>query len=320
MPAALLALGVALWGASIPQAQPAPPARLHAVRIQILSTMLSEDWIGEWGFSAIVEADGHRLLVDTGARPDTVLRNAQDLGVDLSTVTDVVLTHNHDDHTGGLLALRRTLKAKNPAALSRAHVAPGIFWNRPGPKGEGNTMIALRALYEAEGGRFVEHAEPAELFPGVWVTGPVPRPNPERNWSNLGRVRLPDGALVEDTIPEDQSVVLDTDRGLVLVSGCGHAGVVNTVEFARPRLRDAPLYAAIGGFHLFPLDDAKLAWTAEALKRAGLQQFVGAHCTGIEAVFRIREVAALSRRACVVGAVGAVFTLERGIEPGRLAQ
>ena len=57
--------------------------------------MLSEDWIGEWGFAAIVEADGHRLLVDTGARPDTVLKNAQDLGVDLSTVTDVVLTHNH---------------------------------------------------------------------------------------------------------------------------------------------------------------------------------------------------------------------------------
>lgn len=304
----------------MPESAPPEPARIHAVRIQVLSTMLSEDWIGEWGFAAIVEADGHRFLVDTGAHPDTVLRNAQDLGVDLSSVTDVVLTHNHEDHTGGLLALRRALKAKNPAALSRAHVAPGIFWSRPGPKGEGNTMVALRALYEAEGGRFVEHAGPGELFPGVWVTGPVPRPNAERNWSDLGQVRTPEGSLVEDTIPEDQSVVLDTDRGLVLVSGCGHAGVVNTVEFVRRRLRDAPLYAAVGGFHLFALDDAKLAWTAEALKRAGLRQFVGAHCTGIEAVFRVREGAGLARRACVVGAVGAVFTLDRGIEPGLLAQ
>jgi 7,8-dihydropterin-6-yl-methyl-4-(beta-D-ribofuranosyl)aminobenzene 5'-phosphate synthase len=319
MPAALL-LALALRGVSASPPQAAPPARIHAIRVQILSTMLSEDWIGEWGFAAIVEADGNRFLVDTGARPDTVLRNAEDLGVDLSSVTDVVLTHNHDDHTGGLLALRKALKAKNPAALSRVHVAPGIFWSRPGPKGEGNTMVALRAQYEAEGGRFVEHAEPAELYPGVWVTGPVPRPHPERNWSNLGRVRKPDGSLVEDTIPEDQSVVLDTDRGLVLVSGCGHAGVVNTVEYARSRLRDASLHAAIGGFHLFPLDDGKLAWTAEALRRAGLQQFVGAHCTGIEAVFRMREGAGLSRRTCVVGAVGAVFTLERGIEPGLLAR
>jgi 7,8-dihydropterin-6-yl-methyl-4-(beta-D-ribofuranosyl)aminobenzene 5'-phosphate synthase len=313
--AALLAL---LLGFAPPQA--APPARVHAVRVQLLSTMLAESGIGEWGFAALVEADGKRFLVDTGARPETVLRNAQDLGIDLSDVTDVVLTHNHDDHTGGLLTLRRALKAKNPAALSRAHVAPGIFWSRPSPKGERNTMIALRAQYEAEGGRFIEHARPEELLPGVWLTGPVPRPNPERNWSALGQVRTPDGALVEDTIPEDQSVVVDTDRGLVLISGCGHAGVVNTVEFARAQLHDAPLYAALGGFHLFPLDDARLAWTSAALKRAGLKQFVGAHCTGIEAVFRVREGAGLSRGTCVVGAVGAVFTLDGGIEPGMLAR
>jgi 7,8-dihydropterin-6-yl-methyl-4-(beta-D-ribofuranosyl)aminobenzene 5'-phosphate synthase len=244
-----------------------------------------------------------------------------DLGVDLSTVTDVVLTHNHEDHTGGLLTLRRALKAKNAAALSRAHVAPGIFWSRPGPKGEGNTMIAVRAAYEAEGGQFVEHAKPGELFPGVWLTGPVPRPNPERNWSaDVQEVRTSEGALVADTIQEDQSIVLDTDRGLVLVSGCGHAGVVNTIEYARKILRDVPLYAAIGGFHLFPLDDAKLAWTAAALKRAGLKQFVGAHCTGIEAVYRVRQLANLSRQTCVVGAVGAVFTLDKGIEPGMLAR
>lgn len=297
-----------------------PPRRIHALRIQILSTMLAEPGLGEWGFSAVVEADGQRFLVDTGARPTTVLENAKELGVDLAGLTDVVLTHNHADHTGGLLTLRKALKASNPAALSRAHVAPGIFWSRPGPGGEGNTMIALRPRYEAEGGRFIEHAGPSELFPGVWLTGPVPRPNPERNWSVTGKVRQPDGALVEDTVPEDQSLVFDTDRGLVLLCGCGHAGLVNTLTFARSTLHDAPLYAALGGFHLMALDDAHLAWTADALKAAGLQQFVGAHCTGIEAVFRIRDRAGLARSTCVVGAVGAVFTLQGGIEPGRLAK
>lgn len=131
---------------------------------------------------------------------------------------------------------------------------------------------------------------------------------------------MPDGDLVEDTIPEDQSVVLETDRGLVLVSGCGHAGVVNTVQFARSTLRNAPLCAALGGFHLLALDDEKLAWTAASLKHAGLKQFVGAHCTGIEAVFRMREGASLTRNTCVVGAVGAIFTLEGGIDPGKLAR
>ena len=117
----------------------------------------SKAGIGEWGFSALVEADdGHRILVDTGARPDTVLENARDLGIDLSSVSDVILTHNHDDHVGGLLTLRRELMKKNPAALSVAYVAKGIFYSRPSPEGEDNAMIAIRKQYEATGGKFIE--------------------------------------------------------------------------------------------------------------------------------------------------------------------
>ena len=102
----------------------------RTIKVTILSTMLSGDsgrGIGEWGFSALLEVEGKRLLIDTGARPETVLHNAQELGIDLSGVTDVVLTHNHSDHTGGLLTLRRELSKRNCAALSRAHVAPAIF-------------------------------------------------------------------------------------------------------------------------------------------------------------------------------------------------
>ena len=81
--------------------------------------------LGEWGFAALVEADGHRLLFDTGARPETVLTNARELGIDLAGVTDVVLSHHHGDHTGGLLTLRRELVKDNPAALSRRYVGRG---------------------------------------------------------------------------------------------------------------------------------------------------------------------------------------------------
>ena len=74
----------------------------------MLSTMLADtDGIGEWGFSALVVADGHRILLDTGARPETVLNNARELKVDLTNVPDVILTHNHGDHTGGLVSLRQ---------------------------------------------------------------------------------------------------------------------------------------------------------------------------------------------------------------------
>src|ERR1700692_3109706 len=115
--------------------------------------------LGEWGFSALSEADGHRVLLDTGAHPDTVLQNARDLKIDLSDVKEVILTHNHWDHVTGLMTLRKEMMKRNPAGLSVVHVSRGIFYSRPGQDGEENPMIALRKEYEATGGRFVEHQQ-----------------------------------------------------------------------------------------------------------------------------------------------------------------
>jgi 7,8-dihydropterin-6-yl-methyl-4-(beta-D-ribofuranosyl)aminobenzene 5'-phosphate synthase len=296
-----------------------PPPRIRSLRILILSTMLADRGIGEWGFAALVEADGQRVLYDTGASPDTVLRNAQELKADLSGVREVVISHHHDDHTGGLLGLRKEVATANPGALARVHVGKGIFLSRPSPDGsENNSMIALRTAFEATGGTFVEHDAPVALLPGVWLTGPVPRVHPERNFGPPLKVRGPEG-VVEDTIPEDLSLVFDTDRGLVLLTGCGHAGIINTVEYARKVVRPAPLHAVIGGLHLFRLDDDRLDWTADHLREAGLENLVGAHCTGIEAVYRIRARLGLPRGRAVVGAVGASFELGKGIDPLALA-
>lgn len=297
----------------------AEPPKVHTLKITVLSTMLADQGIGEWGFAALVTVDSKRLLFDTGARPDTVLQNARELDIDLSGITDVVLSHNHSDHTGGLVALRRELKKKNPAALSRAHVGRGAFLARPGKEGDGNSLRAARTDYQATGGTFIEHDSPVELLPGVWLTGPVPRVHPERNFGHGGMVESPKGP-VEDTIPEDQSLVFDTTAGLVLLSGCGHAGLINTVQYARKIARVAPLHAAIGGFHLFGLDDAKLGWTIGKLRELGIENLLGAHCTGLEPVYRLRAEAKLPRKACVVGAVGSSFTLGQGIDALRLAR
>jgi len=314
-------LAVAIFGtvSSFLLAQPAAHSTVQNLKITILSTMLSDDGIGEWGFAALVEADGHRVLVDTGAKADTVLLNVRELHLDLSDVRDVILTHNHDDHVGGLLTLRREFMKKNPSALSVVHVGKGIFYSRPEDGKEGNAMLEIRRQYEATGGKFAEHDAPVELFPGAWLSGPVPRIYPERNWSTTGKVQTPAG-LVEDTIPEDQSLVLNTAKGLVLVSGCGHAGVINTLTFAEKEFPAAPVYALIGGFHLFTATDPQLDWTADKLKGFGVSYLIGAHCTGIEAVYRIRQRLSLSRKSAVVGAVGATFVLGEGIHPGLIAQ
>lgn len=318
-PIALVLFAMTTTAATGPSRSPIgrqPAAMARAVTVTVLSTMLAGDplgGIGEWGYAALVEVDGQRILFDTGARPETVLRNAAELGIDLSTVTDVILSHNHDDHTGGLLALRRELARKNPAALSKVHVSSGIFWSRTtADRKEQNGLLPLRDPYEATGGTFIEHQGPTELLPGVWLTGPVPRAHPERNWSGSYRLKTPAGEI-EDNIPEDASLVINTAEGLVLVSGCGHAGIINTIEYARQIVPNASIHAAIGGFHLFRATDEQLAWTASQLKRVGLDYFLGGHCTGIEAVFRIRQLADLSRRTAVVSAVGSSFVLGKGI-------
>lgn len=297
-----------------------PKGRAKSAKIVILSTMLADTkGIGEWGFAAVVEVDGHRLLFDTGARPDTVLINAKALGIDLSSITDVALSHHHGDHTGGLLTLRQEFAKQNPKALSRVYVGPGIFLSRPREDGsESNETVALKASYEASGGSFVEVARPTEIFRGAWLTGPIPRVHPERNWSGNTRVKTVDG-LVEDTLPEDISLIIDTEPGLVVVTGCGHAGVINTVEYARKTIRAAPVHALLGGLHLFPATDTALDWTAEKLREVGLTNLVGAHCTGIESVYSLRRRLDLDRRHCVVGAVGAGFDLNNGIVPGAIA-
>ena len=117
--------------ASSASAQPASSGhRVKSLDIRILSTMLADEGFGEWGFAALVEVDGRKILFDTGAHEDTVQRNLRELKLDLSDVELVILSHNHADHTTGLMTLRRQFAAANPKALSTAYAGTGLFYPR----------------------------------------------------------------------------------------------------------------------------------------------------------------------------------------------
>jgi 7,8-dihydropterin-6-yl-methyl-4-(beta-D-ribofuranosyl)aminobenzene 5'-phosphate synthase len=227
-----------------------------------------------------------------------------------------VLSHWHSDHNGGLMTLRRDVMATHSSALARTHVARGFFDSRIGtpPGVEFNQMIRTKPEYEQTGGTFVIHAKPVELQPGVWLSGPVPRQHPERNWSGSVQVKTATGAR-EDTIDDDMTLVINTERGLVIVTGCGHAGVINIIEHARAFVRPASVHALIGGVHLFRASDETLRWTVGKMREFGVENFIGAHCTGIETVYRIRQDLGLDRARCVVGAVGQMFELGKGVDP-----
>ncbi|MCX4243441.1 MBL fold metallo-hydrolase [Paraliomyxa miuraensis] len=287
--------------------------RVSTLTITVLSTTRAPVGAGEWGFAALVEADGHEILFDTGAKPRTVLENADALGVALDSIPTVVLSHHHDDHVGGLLTLRKAVAERAPAALATVHVAEGMWAPRhveiDGRTKEVNAMLTIRPAFEATGGTFVTHAQPAEIQPGVWVTGPVPRVHPERNWNTTRRIETSEG-WIEDMLPESQALVIDTDDGLVVLSGCGHAGIVNIVTHARQVIRRAPIRGAVGGFHLHRATAEHVQWTGQRLHEVELQDFYGAHCTGAKAVqhFGTPGVLSPTGRAVELG-VGERFEL-----------
>ena len=289
---------------------------VSSLKITTLSTMLADRGIGEWGYSALVEVDGKKILFDTGNKPETVLKNAKELGIDLSDVEDVFLSHNHGDHTGGLITLRNELKKINPNALIKVHVGMGIFNQRVG---RNNRMLAMKKELEADGVKFIEYAKQHELLPGVWITGPIDRVYEERNWSGSGKIKMNNGNI-EDYIPEDQSLVIDTKEGFVLISGCGHAGIINTLEHIKLNIHEENMHVAIGGFHLVNATDEHLKWTANKLREFGLSQIIGAHCTGINSLYTLRSLLNMSRTDAVVGSVGDSFDLKKGIQADYIAR
>lgn len=336
-PARTLAVGtLALWSlgactTSTPEpTEPAPAAVFEgpSTTVTILTTnaadvvgnLSSGPTQGEWSFAAWVEIEDRAILFDTGWSPGNVLHNAEALGIDLSRAEDLVLSHHHGDHTGGVLTLRTEMAKRNPRALSRIHVARGIFASRPGPGDtERNPMIALREQVEATGAEFLIYDEPTEIAAGVWVTGPVERLHDERNYpTGPGAVVVQDGETVADTVPESQSLVVLAQDGPIVVSGCGHSGLVNTLEQTRSAISEHPVQAAIGGFHLFGATDDVFRWSAEKLAEQGLGCLLGSHCTGFEAVYRIRELSGMTRETARVGAVGTRYETGRGIVAGAI--
>jgi 7,8-dihydropterin-6-yl-methyl-4-(beta-D-ribofuranosyl)aminobenzene 5'-phosphate synthase len=317
----LPALSMLLYSSLVAQQEQRSVKKL---KITVLSSMLANRGIGEWGFSALVEADSIRILFDAGGGEKTVLENCKELNIDLSTVPTLILSHNHADHTTGWLPLRNTVKEINPAALSVTHVAKGIFDTRISSKGDENKSRQKDSLlYTQSGGQITVHDSFTEIYPGIFLTGPVPRPYPEKNYGlggNIIRKKDASGNIIDDIIPEDMSLVIRTDKGLVVLSGCGHSGIINTISYVQQKLPGSNLLAAIGGFHLLENTDEQIRWTADHLKKSGLRYFMGAHCTGIEPVYQIREWVGLKRGECLVGSVGAVFETEKGFTAGPLTK
>ncbi|NLV42014.1 MAG: MBL fold metallo-hydrolase [Candidatus Hydrogenedentes bacterium] len=260
---------------------------LKEVNITLLVDNLAREGLAvEHGFAVLVEAGGRRILFDTGQTGAVLGANADALGADLSGVEAVVLSHGHYDHTGGVpLALARA-----PRAAVWCH--PGVFvprWSlRDGqPREIGMPPAAREALTALPAGQLRRVTAPVLATPGVWITGPVPRGNPYEDTG--GPFFLDPEGTKPDLLPDDLSLWMETPEGVVVLTGCCHAGLMNTLMLTRNRTGGRPLRALIGGFHLVNAGEQRMARTLETLRTLNPAAIVPCHCTGEAAVQVLQE-------------------------------
>jgi 7,8-dihydropterin-6-yl-methyl-4-(beta-D-ribofuranosyl)aminobenzene 5'-phosphate synthase len=297
--------GVVLSGSS----QPPNVSLARNVRVIILSTSVATSaGRGEWGFSAFVEVDGKTILFDTGRFPETVLSNSRELGVDLSAIEEVILSHHHDDHVGGYMTLRQAGAKSNLNSLRRVHVGEGFFLNRIQANNQVSpAVVKLRAMASGSESDFLIHSAPSEIIPGAWVSGPVPRVSGEENWNSAGKYIDEFGTVHADMIPEDQGLFIPTERGTIIITGCGHAGIMNLVSLSKHLFNNAPIYAIIGGLHLTAQTEDQLNKTLGDLKMLKVQNFIGAHCSGIDQTLKVNAALGLGQEQGKIANIGTAF-------------
>lgn len=258
--------------------------------------------LGEHGFAAMVEsADGTALLFDTG-QGATLLNNADRMNKDLTRLAGIVISHGHYDHGGGLLPLLRSGRRELPV-----YGHPAIFRARYRVKDTGEChpigMPESRDDLEAAGACFNLSSEFREIAPGIYLTGEVPRVTAFET-GDRGLFCDCTGQEI-DLTPDDQSLVLETEKGLVLLMGCCHAGVVNTLEHVAYSLGRRDVYAVMGGTHLGFCSHEQLERTIATMKQWGIRKVAASHCTGFAASARLSRELPKEFQVAMVG-----YTLE----------
>lgn len=243
--------------------------------------------VGKHGFCSLIEAkskkDEVKILLDAGSSADVVLNNAKILGVDLSDLDAIVVSHGHYDHTGGLLEVLK-MNDKLLPVIAHPNAFKPKFASKPKIRYIGNPF--RESEVESKGGILVKAKNPVTLFDGLMTTGEIVRRTPYEK--PKGFWTISEERYVKDEVLDDQAVIADLrDKGLVVVTGCAHSGIINTILHSREITGVKKVHAVLGGFHLVDADENKMNQTIESLREFDVSLLMPGHCTGYKAVNKL---------------------------------
>jgi len=255
---------------------------------------------GEHGLSLWIEHEGYKILFDTG-QTGRVVENALRLGINLKEADAIVLSHGHYDHAGGLKSvlefIGKPIDIYAHKDVFSLHYASLIdrYIGIPFRKEE----------LEGLGANFKWIKEPAEIFPNIWVSGEVPRKTTFEKMDERLYIKEDDKKL-PDPILDDMSLFIKTNKGLVIILGCAHSGMVNIIEHAKDVTKENRVYGIIGGTHLEPASGKQIEETLVYLARQDFSILAANHCTGLKVASKFKEIFGNKFR---FGATGEVITI-----------
>jgi len=261
--------------------------------MEIHITTLSENTaaipglLAEWGLSILAEVDGQKILLDAGLGNSTV-HNALFLGMDLSTIDKIVLSHSHVDHTGGLRELLGTMR-KQVEIIAHPDIWAPKYIKRPGEEDYRYIGIPFaREELEGLGASFVLDKEPVWITDHIVTTGEIPMLTDYEQIDPILYARE-ENDFRPDPLRDDRALVIKTDLGLVVITGCAHRGIINTLRHAQELTGVEAIDTVVGGTHLIRAGAEQLELTIANLQEMGIQRLGVSHCTGAQASIRLAE-------------------------------
>ena len=253
--------------------------------MQVKATVLCENCVfynvgamAEHGWAVYIETEHGNFLFDTGLG-NTIMNNARFFKKNLKNINGIIISHHHRDHTGGLLAV---LEEKDEAVKVYSH--PDLFKDsfsiRTGVKVNAGIPFR-REILENRGADFKFNKDFTEIAPGIMLSGEIPRKTDYEKGVKTLLMKSQDG-YIQDKLLDDQTLVIKTEKGLFIILGCSHSGIINIINHIIEKTGDSHIHTIIGGTHLGPAEQDTREKSIQALKEFDIERIGVSHCTGLE--------------------------------------